>query len=309
MIAKPVIAKPVIAKPVIAKPVIAKPVIAKTGTTKAVPLAEGFGADIQGVDLSQPVSDADRATIYRTFLDHRVIRLRGQDLAPDNVLDASRILGPDLEAHLFKQFHHPDTPLIIILSNRRDTKTGAEKGLKNGGAFWHHDVSYKPEPAKATMLYAVEVPDEGGDTIFCDMTRAYDELSDDLKDRIEGRTAIHNYGYLKREIFTSGQAEVPPDCRHPVVRTHPETGRKALYINPSYTVRIEGVEEAESDALKQKIFEHCLQEKYLMHYKWQAGDVVAWDNAASMHTATTDKLDPAKYRTLWRTIVSGGPTM
>ena len=158
------------------------------------------------------------------------------------------------------------------------------------------------------MLYAVETPDQGGDTLFCDMTAAYAGLPEQTKHRIDGLTAVHNYAHTRREIFDSGQVDRPPDCIHPVVRIHPETGRKSLYINPAYTVRIEGMDAAASEALKDELFEHCLQDRFRMRFNWRTGDVVAWDNAAVMHSATTKNLDPAKHRTLWRTIVSGGPT-
>ncbi len=130
-----------------------------------------------------------------------------------------------------------------------------------------------------------------------------------MKQRLEGLTAIHYYAYLKRDIFESGAVTSPPECRHPVVRRHPETGRPAIYINPTYTARIEGIGENESDTLKQEIFDHCLQDRFRMRYSWRAGDVVVWDNAAVMHAATTKTLDAAKHRTLWRTIISGGPTL
>jgi taurine dioxygenase len=271
---------------------------------EVTPLSIGIGAEISGVDLKAPGADA-RAAIYRAYLDHRIIVMHGQEgLSTDDVMAASRILGRELEPHVFTRYHHPDTPLVMVLSNRKDD-TGKEKGLRDAGSFWHSDVSYKEIPAKATLLYALEVPDEGGDTLFCDMALAYDGLTDAMKQRLDGMTAVHNYAHTPREIFKSGEVTPPPDCVHPVIRTNPETGRKSIYINPSYTVRIEGLSDAESVALKDEIFAHCMKDDYCMRYKWRAGDVVAWDNAASMHAATTDKLDPNRHRTIWRTIISG----
>jgi taurine dioxygenase len=268
------------------------------------PLAAGLGAEISGVDLKAPSED-DKRAIYQAFLDHHMIVLHDQDgLDTDDVMGASRILGDQLEAHIFTRFHHPDTPLVMVLSNRTDD-AGTAQGLKDAGSFWHSDVSYKEIPAKATMLYALEVPDFGGDTHFCNMTAAYDGLSGAMKQRLGGLEAVHNYAHTPREIFKSGEVTPPPDCVHPVIRSNPENGSKSIYINPSYTVRILGMSEAESDVLKQEIFDHCLQDAYCMTYNWRAGDVVAWDNSASMHAATTINLDPAKHRTLWRTIISG----
>lgn len=266
-----------------------------------------LGAEISDIDLSGPISAADHAAFYQAFLDSHVIVVRNQrGLSPAQVVAASRLLG-ELEPHLFEQYHHPETPLLLVLSNRTETD-GTARGLADAGSFWHSDVSYKQSPAKATMLYAVETPDHGGDTLFCDMTAAYAALPEQTKRRIDGLTAVHNYAHTRRRIFDSGQVARPPDCIHPVVRSHPETGRKALYINPAYTVRIEDMDADAGEALKNELFEHCLQDRFRMRYVWRTGDVVAWDNAAVMHSATTKNLDPAKHRTLWRTIVSGGPT-
>lgn len=275
-------------------------------TVTVEPFENGFGAKITDVDLSRPLDGEVQGAIYGAFLEHRIIVIPGQSLSPDQVVAASRIFGDELEPHLFEHFHHPDTPLIMVLSNR--VKDGKAEGLADAGSFWHSDVSYKPNPAKATLLYAVEIPDEGGDTLFSDMTAAYETLGEAMKDRLDGLWAVHNYAHTPREIFTSGQVQAPPDCRHPVVRTHPVTERKAIYINPTYTVRIEGLADNESEALKQEIFDHCLQDRFRVRYRWRAGDIVAWDNAASMHSATTQNLDPDKHRILWRTIISGGPT-
>lgn len=277
-------------------------------TIKVIPSKQGLGAEIQGVDFSDPIDADSQSALMAAFAEHHVLNFRGQDgLTTDHVLAASRVFGDRLEAHAFTHFHHPEEPLIMVLSNRVEG-SGKPKGMRDAGTFWHSDVAYKPEPAKATMLYSLEVPGEGGDTLFCNLTRAYDDLSTDMKDRLEGLKAWHYYAKLKRDVFESGKVASPPECLHPVVRTNPVSGRKAIYITPAYTTRIDGMAAAESDALMEQIFAHCLQDKYRMDYKWQAGDVVVWDNAAVMHSATTKDLDPTKYRTIWRTIISGEAT-
>lgn len=271
-----------------------------------IPFREGFGAEVLGVDLSRPIGDADRRAIYDAFLDHHLVSIPGQTLSPEQTVATARIFGDELEPHLFKHYHHPETPLIMVLSNR--TEDGKPKGMADAGTFWHSDVSYKPNPAKATMLYAIEVPEGQGDTLFCDLTAAYGALPEAMKRRLEGLKAVHNYDHVPRDVFRRINETPPPDCVHPVVRTHPETGRKAIYINPAYVVRIDGLADDESEALKKEIFDHCLQDRFRLVYRWKAGDVVAWDNAALMHSATTKTLDPDKFRTLWRTTISGGPT-
>ena len=272
------------------------------------PMPEGFGAEITGVDLSKPVDDETRRLIYGAFLDHHLIAVPGQSLNAKQTVAAGRIFGEELEPHLFKHFHHPDTPLIMVLSNRTDDG-GKPMGMADAGTFWHSDLSYKPNPAKATLLYALEIPDdEGGDTLFCDLTAAYEALADDMKERLEGLRALHDYDNVPRDIFSTLKMTPPPECPQPVVRTHPDTGRKAIYINPAYTTRIEGMTEGDSEALKKQIFRHCLGDSFRLRYKWRAGDLLAWDNAALMHSATTKTLNPAKHRTIWRVTVSGGPT-
>jgi taurine dioxygenase len=274
---------------------------------KLEPFERGFGAYVRGIDFSKPVSADTHDALIKAFADYHILSFPDQiGLGTDDVVAASRVFGPDMEPHVFKQYHHPDEPLVMVLSNR--LKGSKPAGLKDAGTFWHSDVAYKPKPAKATMLYALEVPAQGGDTLFCDLTAAYDDLSDTMKQRLDGLKAWHFYAHQKRDLFENGQVESPPECLHPVVRTNPISGRKAIYITPSYTVRIDGMADDESAALMRQIFDHCLQDKYRMDYHWHAGDVLVWDNAAVMHSATTKDLDPAKHRTLWRTIISGGPT-
>ena len=276
-------------------------------TITVTALENGFGAEIAGIDLSRPIGDEDRDAIYGAFLEHHLIVFHGQTLSAEQVITAAGILGDELEPHLFKHFHHPDTPLIMVLSNR--IENGKPMGMADAGSFWHTDVSYKPNPAKATMLYALEVPEDGGDTLFCNLTAAYEALPEAMKNRLDGLKAIHNYAYLPRDVFTSGKVTPPPDCPQPLIRTHPETGLKAIYISPAYMVRIEGLADDDSEALKKEIYDHCLEDRFRMRYIWRTGDLVAWDNAASLHSASTKELDPAKHRTLWRATISGGPAL
>jgi taurine dioxygenase len=278
-------------------------------------LDAAFGAQITGIDLAGAQRDAELvAALEAAFLEHHVVAIRRQQLTVNDVVAVSRCFGP-LEPHVLDRYHHPDTPLVLVLSNRVDAN-GRAMGLKDAGSFWHSDVSFKECPARATLLYALEVPDQGGDTLFCDMMAAYDALPEEFKHALENAIAVHDYANRDRVADRTGtkprlDAEnlrsVPP-VRHPVVRRHPVTGRKALYVNPTYTVCIEGMEESQSESLLEEIFDHCLDGRFQMRYRWRPKDVVIWDNAAVMHAATTQNLDPSKYRTLWRTIIVGGPT-
>ena len=272
-----------------------------------------FGAEIHGLDLSAPLADEEFTAVEQAWLDHHVVAIRGLRLEAAEMIEFSRRFG-ELESHVLDQYHHPETSLILVLSNR--VEDGRAVGFADAGSFWHSDVSFRERPSRTTLLYALEVPSEGGDTLFCDMMAAYDDLDDGMKARLDGLKGMHDYGYRDRQqgekgatvVLSASQRDATPPVLHPVVRSHPDTGRKALYVSPGLTERIEGLPAAESDALLGEIFDHCLQDKYRLVYKWRSGDLIVWDNAAVMHAATTDRLDPAKGRTLWRTIVSGGPT-
>lgn len=252
--------------------------------------------------------------LERALLDHGVLAIREQELDVSAVVAVSRCFG-DLEPHVLEQFHHPETPLVLVLSNRVG-KDGQPLGLRDAGSFWHSDVSFKRCPARATLLYALEVPADGGDTLFCNMNAAYDALSEELKEGLDALTAVHDYAHRDRVAHRTGTVprldqknlEKVPPVRHPVIRRHPLTGRRAIYVNPTYTVCIDGVGARRSEALLEQIFDHCLQDRFCMRYKWRKNDVVIWDNASVMHSATTQKLDPGLHRTLWRTIIVGGPT-
>lgn len=274
-------------------------------------LGPGFVAEFEGLELAGPLSEATLAALDEALVAHKVVAIRGQRLAPEDVLRVSRAFGP-LERHVLSQYHHPEYPEIIVLSNV--VEDGKPKGLADAGSYWHSDVSYKARPSRATLLHALEVPDGAGDTLFCDMVAAYEALPEDLRHRLDGLRAVHSYAYRQdlqvrlygyRSPLTAEQRRETPDVSHPAVRTHPVSGRRALYVNPGFTVGFEGLEAAESEALKEAVFAHCLQPQFQHRYRWRAGDVLVWDNAQVMHCATAQELRPDQRRTLLRTIISG----
>jgi len=282
---------------------------------KLRPLDAAFGAEIYDLEIVETIARREcAAALERALAEHYVIAIRDQRLNVQDVVEISRCFG-DLEPHVLDRYHHPQTPLVLVLSNRVDEQ-GRALGLRDAGSFWHSDVSFKACPAKATLLYALEAPDEGGDTLFCDMVAAYQALPEEMKQRLDGQMAVHDYANRDRVAHRTGTVprldkdnlrQVPP-VNHPIIRRHPVSGRKAIYVNPTYTVRIENMEAANSDALLDKIFKHCREPRFQMRYRWRPGDVVVWDNAVVMHAATTQNLDPSMHRTLWRTIIVGGPT-
>ncbi len=265
-----------------------------------------MGAEVTGIDLSHAMDDATFQQILGMFLEHKVLVFRGQKVtAPQFLAWANRFGRP--EPHVLDQFHHADYPDILILSNV--VKDGKPVGLADGGTYWHSDYSYLEIPARATTLYSIQVPKLGGDTLFADQVAAYDDLPQAMKGRIDGLVAIHHYGNRDDMDLASRTKAYPPDERqkaergiaflhHPLVRRHPLTGRKALYAVSGTSLGIVGMPEDEALALLRELAAHSTQPKYQFKVRYGVGDVVIWDNAAVLHSATLT--DPADARTLWR---------
>ncbi len=181
------------------------------------------------------------------------------------------------------------------------------RGREKAGTYWHSDLSYMNPPALASLLYGLEVPPSGGDTMFCSLYAAYDALSDTMKSVLEGLTAVHNFGFASRGVFraeqaTQSQLDATPAVVHPVVRTHPETGRKVLFVNPGFTSHIVGMHPAESRALLDFLFAHATQPEFIYRHRWRPKDLVMWDNRCTMHYAVAD-YDGVGERYMHRTTV------
>ena len=268
------------------------------------PLSEGFGVEARGVDLAQPMTDAAFAAIERAFFDGQVLVIRDQKLAPSQFVAFARRFGPP-EPHVIDQFHHPADPNILILSNR--VENGRPLGLADAGTYFHTDYSYLDVPARATTLYSIEVPAAGGDTLFANQYAAYDDLPAATKRRIDPLVAIHHYGNRDNEdettrtvasVLNDAQKQQMPLVTHPVVRSHPATGRKALYAVSGSSFGIVDMPEDEARALLDELAAHATQPKYRLSVSYGVGDVVIWDNASLLHSATL--VDPTHPRTLWR---------
>ncbi len=271
------------------------------------PLFSGFGLEARGVDASQPISDSEFAELERTFFRAQVLVLPGQSLSPAQYVAFAGRFGPP-EPHVIDQFHHPDDPNILILSNRK--RGGQPVGLADAGTYFHTDYSYLQVPARATMLYSIEVPKFGGETLFANQYAAYDGLSGAMKQRVEPLVAVHHYGNRKvademsrvaASPLTDEQKAKMPLITHPIVRRHPVTGRKALYAVSGSSYGIVGMPEDEAVALLDELAAHATQTDYVYRLAYRVGDLVMWDNASLLHSATlTDPDDP---RTLWRITV------
>jgi taurine dioxygenase len=269
-------------------------------------LSDAFGAAIEGIDLTRLSDDAFNE-VSRTFFDAQVLAIKGQRLGPAEYLAFARRFGRP-EPHVVDQFHYPGFPDILILSNR--TENGRPVGLADAGSYFHTDYSYLAVPARLTMLYSIEVPRSGGNTLFADMAAAYDDLPAAMKARIDGLTVLHHYGNRDNPDETSrtaaskltpGQKARMNWVRHALVRTHEFTGRKALYAVSGSSFEIEGMHPDEGRALLDDLKAHALQDKYRMSYFYDVGDVVLWDDLSTLHSATLT--DPGDARTLWRITV------
>ena len=267
------------------------------------PLSSGFGVEVD-VDISRPLSDAQVAEIERAFYAGQVLALRSQKLTPAQFASFARRLGPP-QPHVIDQFHHPDDPNILILSNVK--VNGLPTGLQDAGSYFHTDYSYLQVPARATTLYSIVVPKVGGDTLFANQQAAYDDLSDAMKARIEPLLGIHHYGNrhdvneasrTAASALTDEQKAQMPVITHRLARPHPVTGRKSLYAVSGSSFGIVGMPEDEALDLLDELAAHSTQPKYQLRFKYGVGDVVVWDNASLLHSATL--IDPDDARTLWR---------
>ena len=265
-----------------------------------------MGAEVSGVDLSGPLSDDLFHEIRDALHDLHVLVFRAQNLQPRSFLDFARRFGTP-EPHVLDQYHHADYPDILVLSNV--VKNGKPAGLADGGTYWHSDYSYLDIPARATLLYSVEVPKIGGDTLFADQQQAYADLPDATKRRLEGLVTLNVYGNRDDLDPQSRTAAAPPTLeqkqkrgafliRHPLVRRHPYSGRKALYAVSGTSFGIEGMPDADGMALLRELAAHSTQPRYQYRVQYGVGDVVVWDNASVLHSATLT--DPSYARTLLR---------
>jgi taurine dioxygenase len=269
-------------------------------------LSDGFGVEVRGVDLVSLNGNAFEE-IKSAFYKHQVLVARAQKLTATQFLEFARRIGPP-EPHVIDQFHHPEHADILILSNV--TKNGQPTGLADAGTYFHTDYSYLDVPARATMLYSIQVPKQGGDTLFANQYAAYDDLPSATKKKLQNLVALHHYGNRDDQdkasrtvasVLSEEQEKKMDWVKHQVARPHPVTGRTALYSVSGSSFGIEGMPQDDAVALLDELKRHSTQEKYQLRLKYGVGDVVIWDNASLLHSATlTDPEDP---RTLWRITV------
>ena len=269
------------------------------------PLSTHTGAEVRGVDLSRTIEEATRALLNRAFIEHSVLAFRDQHLTPHQLLAAVGLFGEIFPQHN-SRFALPDCPLVHYISNQ-DFYPDGRRYIPGEG--FHTDHSNAACPPKATILHAVSLPDRGGDTQYVNMHLAYEGLLEETKQRIAGLKAVHVYqsrhsARKLMELSEEGRGRVPDGVVHPIVRTHPESRRKAIYINPIRTEGVVGMPEAEALALLADLLEHATQPKYQYRHQWRPGDLVMWDNRSLLHKANGD-YDMNQLRYLYRVMLQG----
>lgn len=258
--------------------------ISKDAAVQITRYSPVLGAEVRGLDLARGMDDAAHRAVRDAFLQYGVLFFKGQsEIAPDVQVAIGRRFG---ELHLHPAAPHmPGHPEVFVIHAHRESKVA-------NGEFWHSDVSCDEIPPLGTMLQIHILPEVGGDTLFANMYRAYDELSVPMKRMLDGLTATHESEHVYRGRYSDrgvdDEGKAYPSAVHPVIRTHPDTGRKAIFVNRTFTTRINEVTASESDALLKMLFDHCEQVDFQIRFRWEKNDVAFWDNRCVMHRAIWD---------------------
>lgn len=269
-----------------------------------------IGAECRDIDLSQPLDAETFEALESVFNERSVLCIRGQDLTEAQYVDFARRFGV-IKKIFLADFALPDHPEIMLVSNIK--KDGRDIGHADAGSVWHSDMSYTAYPPRATALYAVEVPARDGvflgATNFASASDAYESLPSDMKERIDGLTVVHDVFGRRAKTGTHKQQDEnrrkQPNVRHPLVRVHPHTGRKCLYVSPGECIGIVGMDDAEALPLIDELAALIPQDRFRFKHEWQPGDVLIWDNCAVQHLATFDYRWPEERRLMWRITVGG----
>ncbi len=274
------------------------------------PLSAACGAEVVGADLRGALASEVVQRLHQALGEHCILLFRGVELTPEEHIAFSRQFGP-LESHVVGEFNLPGHPEVLVVSNVREE--GRLKGAVYAGQYWHSDLSYMPKPSLGSLLLCREMPEIGGDTMWANMYLAYDTLSPVMRAFLGGLRAVHDYSHAydtyfaqlkERPPLTAEQRAKTPPVEHPVIRTHPVTGRKALYINPGFTTDIVGMTPDESRPILELLFRHATRPEFVYRHRWRVNDLVFWDNRCTMHYALAD-YDFSVRRHMHRTTVAG----
>jgi alpha-ketoglutarate-dependent taurine dioxygenase len=280
--------------------------VAAAARIDVVPLSKHIGAEIRGIDLRTTLDADTIKQIHQAWLNHSVLLFRNQSFSQEDLLRVTGYFGElaplTRPAKFFPKGYARLLPNIMMISNIREN--GETIGaLPDGEMHFHHDQIHSEVPHNGTLLYSLEVPSYGGDTLFASGYAAYDTLDPAIKSQLAGRRAFHHYNYGSTVRGDSRGVEAFSQAVHPVFRTHDETGRKAIYVNRLMTMRIEDLPEAESDALLRALFDHSEKPEFIYRHVWQVGDLIVWDNRCSMHAR--DDFPSDQRRLMLRTTVIG----
>lgn len=270
------------------------------------PLSAALGAEVVGVDLREELSAETFSQILQAWHDNLVLLLRGQDLTEEQQWQFGLRFGPLAGGHI-RELESSREGVVYVSNVRKDGKLIGI--LPDGEMQFHSDQSYREFPSQGSMLHAITIPSKGGNTLFANCYKAYETLPAEVKQRLRGLRALHAYDYNLNPTQRGGRDFAPdvPTWVHPVVRTHPATGRKALYVNRLMTVGIEGMAQQESDDLLAMLFDHLEQPQFIYEHVWKVGDVLLWDNRCTLH-ARSD-FNPAETRLLRRITLKGDPVL
>src|SRR6266852_5578911 len=273
---------------------------------EVVPLTKHIGAEIRGIDLRDTLEPETIRAIHQAWLDHLVLVFRGQQFSQEDLIRATGYFGQigalSRPPKYFPKGYTKLLPNIMMISNIREN--GETIGaLPDGEMNFHHDMIHAELPHNGTLLYSVEIPSAGGNTLFASGYAAYDTLDPAIRDRLEGRKAMHHYNYGSTQKGDSRGTVAFAECTHPVFRTHEDTGRKAVYVNRLMTMGILDMPPAESEPLLNAVFDHSEKREFVYEHVWRVGDLLLWDNRCSSH-ARTD-FPSAQRRLMWRTTVKG----
>ena len=276
-------------------------------------LASGLGAEVLGADLTRPLSDADFATIKAAWVEHCVLVIRDQEITPEQHIAFSARFGK-LEDHAaMYKFRHPEYPEIFIITTKPNAD-GSPSDTRETGSAWHADMTYTLRPANGSLLYSLEIPEVGGDTQFSNCYLAYETLSEPFRKLIDPLWAVHDLAYGLRNTAKNRKPETVaahtkanPPVVQPMVKQHPESGCRALYVNETATSHIVGLSTEESRAILQHLYQHSIRPEFTYRHRWQKHDLVMWDNRCTMHYAMMDR--PAgSIRHMHRTTLVGEPS-
>ena len=288
----------------------------RTQELEIIPSGAPLGAEIRGVDLSCPMDDATFREIDRAYAEHGVLVFRNQHLSERHLIDATRRFGT-VEEYMRGNFTLPGYPEIIKISNIKEN--GEYVGVADAGTTWHSDMSYIAAPPRGSLLYALEVPVENGkvlgDTLFSSTAAAYDDLPDATKTLLDGKRTIHSYegkharraqaGKSNRKPLTEEERAALAPVDHPVIRTHPQSGRKCIYVVAGECFGITDMADSEAEILLEDLADRCTRPEYTYRHHWQQHDLLLWDNCLVQHLAIHDYALPLR-RMMWRTTIMGG---